>query len=145
MKLAILWQCTGNNGSNEAGSGGRGVHFEMKADQRLIMVLALWFLWNKRNAIREEGRWRSAECIVRGVRIYAKEMWIWALRRVCPRWRTEDGAALGEASTGTLKLNCDACFSPEQRSGSCGFLLRDSDGDVVLSGRGKINHLLSAF
>jgi len=30
-------------------------------------------------------------------------------------------------------------------SGSWGFLIRDHDGDVVLTGRGKLNHALSAF
>ena len=29
--------------------------------------------------------------------------------------------------------------------GSWGFIIRDNDGDVVLIGRGRINHLLSAF
>lgn len=33
----------------------------------------------------------------------------------------------------------------DSNTGSWGFILRDSDGDVVLSGRGRINHLLSAF
>ena len=34
----------------------------------------------------------------------------------------------------------------DSNTGSWGFVLRDSDGDVVLSGRGRINHLvLSAF
>lgn len=44
---------------------------------------------------------------------------------------------------GSLKLNCDASFMPSSSSGSWGFLIRDCDGDVVLAGKGKINHLLS--
>ena len=45
----------------------------------------------------------------------------------------------------TLKLNCDASFFPDERTGSWGTLIRDSDGDLVLSGRGRVNHLLSPF
>jgi len=41
---------------------------------------------------------------------------------------------------GVLKLNCDASFHPRSMSGSW-----DSDGDVVLAGSGRVNHLLSAF
>jgi ribonuclease HI len=44
-----------------------------------------------------------------------------------------------------LKLNCDASFKPENISGSWGSLIRDHDGDVVLTGRGKLKHALSAF
>jgi ribonuclease HI len=46
---------------------------------------------------------------------------------------------------GFLKLNCDASFIHETRTGSWGFLIRDHDGDVVTMGRGKINNALSAF
>jgi len=46
---------------------------------------------------------------------------------------------------GGLKLNCDASFKAENMSGSWGFLIRDHDGSVVLTGRGRLNHVLSAF
>jgi ribonuclease HI len=45
----------------------------------------------------------------------------------------------------TLKLNCDASFFPDERTGSWGALIWDSDGDLVLLGRGRINHLLDPF
>jgi hypothetical protein len=45
----------------------------------------------------------------------------------------------------TLKLNCDASFFSEIHSGSWGVLIRDADGDVVISGGGKVDHLLSPF
>lgn len=43
----------------------------------------------------------------------------------------------------SLKLNCDAAFNPEDKSGGWGYLIRDSDGDVVLAGWGRVNHLLN--
>jgi ribonuclease HI len=48
-------------------------------------------------------------------------------------------------SEGFLKLNCDASFIQETMAGSWGFLIRDHDGDVVMTGQGKINNALSAF
>jgi ribonuclease HI len=33
----------------------------------------------------------------------------------------------------------------ESGTGSWGFIIRDSEGDVVLTGRGKLQNLLSAF
>jgi hypothetical protein len=44
-----------------------------------------------------------------------------------------------------LKLKGDASFQPSSMEGSWGFLISDSDGDVVLNGYGKVNHLLNAF
>jgi ribonuclease HI len=46
---------------------------------------------------------------------------------------------------GVLKLNCDASFRAEESSGSWGFIIRDHDGDVVMTGRGRLNFVLSAF
>jgi hypothetical protein len=44
-----------------------------------------------------------------------------------------------------LKLNCDVSLLPSSSSGSWGFLIRDDAGDVVITGRGKVDHLLSAM
>jgi ribonuclease HI len=42
-------------------------------------------------------------------------------------------------------MNCDTSFFLDELTGSWGALIRDSDGDLVLSGRGRINHILSPF
>lgn len=106
------------------------------------MLTALWFLWNERNTVREAGRWRPAETIARAIRIYVGEMAATnsaqqkkPIRRV-QRW--------SKPPDDFLKVNCDASFTPGDRSGGWGFLIRDSDGDVVLNGWGRVNHLLSA-
>lgn len=44
-----------------------------------------------------------------------------------------------------LKLNYDGSFRSDDQSGSWGFIIRDWEGDVVLTGRGRVNHLLSAL
>jgi ribonuclease HI len=44
-----------------------------------------------------------------------------------------------------LKVNIDGSFKPNEMNGSWGFLIRDSDGDLVKTGRGKVDNLLSAL
>jgi hypothetical protein len=34
-----------------------------KEDCNLLMIIAIWFIWNERNLIREEGHRRSADFI----------------------------------------------------------------------------------
>jgi hypothetical protein len=46
---------------------------------------------------------------------------------------------------GKLKLNCDASFSPNSCDGGWGYVIRDSDGDVVSAGLGRVEFLLNAF
>lgn len=46
---------------------------------------------------------------------------------------------------GVLKLNCDGSFIPGEKCGGWGFLIGDCDGDVVITGRGRVNHVLSAL
>lgn len=44
-----------------------------------------------------------------------------------------------------LKLNTDGSFWPNEKAGSWGFLIRDRDGDVIMTGRDKVDNLLNAF
>lgn len=44
-----------------------------------------------------------------------------------------------------LKVNCDAAFHRDSGSGGWGFIVRDSDGDVVMAGRGRIDHVMDPF
>lgn len=101
----------------------------------------LWFLWNERNTIREEGRRRLTESIVRASVAYAEE------NSAKPNTQQQGGSRgvknWSRPPAGTLKLNCDAVFNLENKSGGWSFLIRDIDGDVVLSGWGRVNHLLN--
>jgi ribonuclease HI len=116
-----------------------------KEQNKLLMVILLWFLWTERNIVREEGKRRSADTLARSIRLYAAEISKaqgeekLRLQRPTERW--------SRPPVGMLKMNCDASFKAEAESntGSWGFIIRDNDGDVVLIGRGRINHLLSAF
>lgn len=116
-------------------------------DQKMLIIIALWNIWNERNGIREEGRWQGAEYIARSRKAYAAE----AASLLKGAANTNAGGAgtrrerWSKPHLGCLKLNCNDSFLPQAKSGSWGFLIRDSDGDVVTAGRGKIHHVLKAF
>ena len=106
------------------------------------MVITLWYLWSKQNAVREEGRRRSSELLARSIRSYADEV----IKSFIPEKQTRLKVKMRwTRPPGVLKLNCDASFKEETASGSWGFLIRDHDGDVVLAGRGKLDYMLSVF
>jgi len=98
--------------------------------RKTLMIIALWFTWSKRNAIREEGRRRSSQLLARCVEQYAKEN----------EFSTTTGTHLNQIQQqrrwvrppmDTLKLNCDPAFFAETHIGSWGVIIRDVDGDVV--------------
>lgn len=107
------------------------------------MVITLWFIWTERNTIREEGRRRSPEAIARCIEYHMKMPTCMQGSRYMLSGLNRNGPS---HLICVLKLNCDGSFLPKGRSGSWGFLIRDSDGDVITAGRGKIDHhLLNAF
>ena len=107
------------------------------------MSITLWFVWSERNLVREEGRRRPAEIVVRAIKIYVGEMG--DPPQTLQKAHVQRVVSWPRPPEGHLKLNCDASFIPEKKCGGWGFLIRDSDGDVVLSGWGRVNHLLNAF
>lgn len=97
------------------------------------MVITLWFIWQERNIVREEGRRRSAEALVRSIGCSYNE----AIEGT-GGGRPSNNRQAEKWSKPPLKLNCDASFTPSPGSGSWGFLVRDSDGDVVVARRGRV-------
>ena len=107
-----------------------------KEDRRLLMIIAMWFIWHERNLIREEGSSRGAQLIARCIKSHADES-VSALE-------VNSGAASrlpnrrekwSKPPPGFLKLNCDASFMPSSLSGSWGFLF--GTAMVMWSWQGK--------
>ena len=107
------------------------------------MSITLWFIWSERNLVREEGRRHPTEIVARAIKIYVGEMG--DPPQTLQKAHVQRVQRWARPPEGHLKLNCDASFIPERKCGGWGFLTRDSDGDVVLSGWGRVNHLLNAF
>lgn len=116
---------------------------QMKGNLQIIVVILMWFLWTERNAVRENGRGRSAKALSRSIRIYTDELSRSSTQQ-CRSWERKKGQ-WNKPPSGVLKLNCDGSFRARGNTGSWGFLIRDSDVDIVTTGRGRVNHLLSAF
>ena len=79
-----------------------------KEDQKLLMIIAKWYLWHERNTIREEGRRRGANFLARCVSVRMQKRTL--LSFVCRREQQADGqqyepkkGALGKPPTGLLK------------------------------------------
>ena len=115
----------------------------LKREEQLKMVIGLWSWWSERNRIREEGQRRPVHLIVKDVEVYAGEI-LQFLTKVHrsqivkqQKWR--------KPSPEVLKLNTDASFRKESGDGGWGYIIRDSDGDTVIAGRGRLPHLLDPF
>jgi hypothetical protein len=144
-----LWRLLGLEPETEALAsiqttiGATEVIMQAREHKKLMMTIALWFTWSERNMIREEGRRRSPQVLARLVELYVKENTMPSCEPV-----VRMGHQLShwiKPAKNTLKLNCDASFFPNELIGSWGALIKDSDGDLVLLGRDRINHLLSPF
>jgi hypothetical protein len=110
---------------------------------KITAVVILWFLWTNRNAIREEGRGRNAADLARGIKSYCLELN--KNKAVANAQNSLHDVKWRRPPDGILKLNCDASFRAEEKAKSWDFIIRDHDGDVVLTGRGRLNYVLSAF
>jgi hypothetical protein len=86
----------------------------------------------ERNRIREgEGR-RMTAALVHSIEAYAAE-----INKVHTPKATQTGRETKSWSRpppGVLKLNCDAAFSEDSKSGGWGWIIRDSDGVVITAG-----------
>jgi hypothetical protein len=129
----------------ELQSASDSVEFILQATEqkKLTMVVTLWAWWSERNKIREEGKRRPARVIEQNIRVYAAE--ILNMLQISKPSTQKRRERWQKPPPGKLKLNCDASYIYESTMGAWGFVIRDSDGDVVSSGRGKVNHLLGAF
>lgn len=111
--------------------------------KRELMAITLWFLWSKRNSIKEEGRRRPAEVLAQCIEMYMHENV--QISSSTPAHSNLRRKKWTRPPNNVLKLNVDGSFRLENMAGSWGFLIRDSDGDLVLAGRGRVDNLLSAF
>lgn len=113
----------------------------MKDDQRALCCIVLWLCWSERNRIREGEPKRDPGCLAHSARCIAGE---WCCQKPqakevrqlrVQRWEKPDGD--------NVKVNCDAAFHPTTRNGGWGCIIRDLEGDVVMTLRGRVEALLN--
>ena len=101
---------------------GRRIVMEHEDRKESIVHYTLWFIWSKRNFVREEGRRRPAEIVARAIKIYVGEMG--DPPQTQQRAKVQRVQRWTRPPEGHLKLNCDASFIPERKCGGWGFLIR---------------------
>jgi len=94
-----------------------------KEEQKLLMIITMWYIWQERNIIREEGQRRGADFLARCIRSYAEDNTAIvadnsltgnSVRRRKEYWR--------KPPQGFLKLNCDGSFFAEFTGRELGLL-----------------------
>ncbi|TVU49312.1 hypothetical protein EJB05_00620, partial [Eragrostis curvula] len=111
---------------------------EMKLD-----LITTWTWWTERNRIREGEQRRTTTGLTQSINAYLAEVANLNEKEAKPMYKIKQRWSKPEGEF--IKVNCDASFSPSDRSGGWGYIIRDQDGDVVSAGRGKMMHLLDAF
>ncbi|KAI5018161.1 hypothetical protein ZWY2020_043049 [Hordeum vulgare] len=104
----------------------------------------MWQWWTARNKSNAKDGSRSVAEVVAKSRRWAGEF---ALYLTKPRDSSTHAKGFDQWErpvTKMLKINTDGAFSENPRRGGWGFVIRDSDGAVAVSGAGKMAFLMDA-
>lgn len=91
----------------------------------------------------KQDQGRRAKILARSVRSYAAEI-AELMKKVQDRGHKEN-LRWRKPEPGFLKINCDASFHKETGTEGWGFIIRDSNGDVICAGKGRLPHVLDSF
>uniref|UniRef100_A0A0A9D8Q3 RNase H type-1 domain-containing protein n=1 Tax=Arundo donax TaxID=35708 RepID=A0A0A9D8Q3_ARUDO len=116
---------------------------QQQEEVQVKILLLMWYWWAQHNKIREGEKTKTPERLVQSILIYARE--VLETYKLEKRSIICQEARWSKPAVDILKINCDASFNPITNAGGWGFAIRDSDGDVIIAGRGRINHLIDAF
>ena len=112
-----------------------------EADQRIVITL-LYIWWSERCAVREGEKERSAMQIAQMIKTYAEEFSAGCNSALNPVHRPTT-AVWSKPPEGFVKLNCDGAFRSQDLSGGWGYVIRDSEGNVIGTGYGKLQKVLA--
>uniref|UniRef100_A0ACD5X9S9 Uncharacterized protein n=1 Tax=Avena sativa TaxID=4498 RepID=A0ACD5X9S9_AVESA len=115
----------------------------LQEKERLLTVALLWSWWYERN----KGNHGEARMSVEGFQF--------AVRRHVDEWSSllKKQAQIGLPSvskwevppSGFIKLNIDAAFNEETRSGGWGVIGRDESADICVAAAGPLQHMSDAM
>ena len=121
-----------------------GQIMSMSDQKRLLIIGLLWAWWDARNKANAGEERRLTEEVVykaRSVLIQVQDVvlegGVRAVRANGQRWIPP--------SPDIWKINVDATFWPEERSGAWGFVVRDHHANAVLAGAGRLKVVRNAL
>lgn len=114
----------------------------LPTETRIKIISLLWFWWSERKRRREGEGIRDAASIAHSSQIYAMEVIQCGNHTQQCKEKPQRWSRPGE---GVIKINCDASFYAQNNDGGWGYIARDSDGDVVLASKGKIECAMNSF
>lgn len=114
--------------------------WQWEEEVQLLLIVALWVMWSKRNDTNAE-KWQPSVVagLIQRYFLEYKDVFQKALKPAAavPRWSKPNEA--------WVKINSDGAFNPTQRSGGWGFIIRNHTGTIIGSGAGRIEHCFEAL
>lgn len=107
-------------------------------ERKALCVALIWSWWGARNKPRAEGRKIDLAALVWRVRNTAGEFiqFFGAVKKPT----VQATACWRKSPPDHLKINVDGSFNKENSAGGWGYVIRDSDGGVVIAGAGRLEH-----
>jgi ribonuclease HI len=111
---------------------------------RSILCLALlWNWWMTRIKVYAENKIFTHEHVLGQIRKMARDYTEFFAREQKEKMSVQQSWQAPPQDI--QKVNIDGSFSAQDRSGGWGFIIRDSDGDTICSGAGRIPHAQDAL
>jgi hypothetical protein len=114
-----------------------------KIEEKIKIAVLLWSWWMERNNVREGNGPKEARQIRRSVEVYTAE--IMQILKKKPSKILRHNHKWNKPGHETLKVNCDTAYKQISGQGGWGYVIRDSDGDVVRARWEKIPSVMDAF
>ena len=117
--------------------------WEIEKSKQLEVIVFLWRWWSARNKVNEGGRLQCVAEIQGSVTFFLLEF-----EKLEVNGKTTQSTATQlwkPPPENFYKINTDGAYNQNTRTGGWGFVVRDSKGEVLLVGVGKIPRAASAL
>uniref|UniRef100_A0A8I6Z5L8 RNase H type-1 domain-containing protein n=1 Tax=Hordeum vulgare subsp. vulgare TaxID=112509 RepID=A0A8I6Z5L8_HORVV len=111
--------------------------------QTTTIIALLWTWWNACNKFRMEQTQINTQALGWQTRCIADEY----LEFFGGRKRSQERAITGwtKPEVGILKINSDGSYNKDTLTGGWGYIIRDHEGDVVVTAAGRLHHVHDAL
>jgi hypothetical protein len=116
---------------------------QLNHNTKILCISLCWNWWNTRNKLNAEGKAFTHNQVMAQIRRSALEFQDFFSK---PETTTATPFSFWKPpSSDIIKLNIDGSFLAGEGRGGLGFVARDADGDVCISGVGSIEHAQDAL